>query len=132
MKRAKEIREQLVGICERVEIDVNDPSLSDYSENQFANIQKCVLSGYFYNVARLSDTDNQYYKTIKNPHTVLIHPTSFLFKKKIEWVVYHEIVFTSKEYMRSLIPIEKEWLVEVAPHFYKKEDIQSPNKKKKR
>lgn len=39
------------------------------------------------------------------------------------WVVYHELVLTSKEYMRQVSEIKSEWLVEIAPHFYSKKDI---------
>ena len=40
------------------------------------------------------------------------------------WVLYHELVFTTKEYMRQVIEIKPEWLVEIAPHFYKKKEIE--------
>ena len=32
--------------------------------------------------------------------------------------MYHELVFTSKEYMRQVVEIKPEWLVEIAPHYY--------------
>jgi len=34
--------------------------------------------------------------------------------------IYFELVLTSKEYMRSNMPLKPEWLMETAPHFYKK------------
>lgn len=34
------------------------------------------------------------------------------------WVVYHELVLTSKEFMRTASEIRPEWLVEIAPHYY--------------
>lgn len=51
-------------------------------------------------------------------HTVFIHPTSALFQKSPEWVVYHELVLTSKEYMRNITKIDPKWLVDVAPSFF--------------
>ena len=30
-----------------------------------------------------------------------------------EWVVYNELVTTTKEYMRNIIQIEPKWLIEV-------------------
>lgn len=42
-----------------------------------------------------------------------------------KWVIYHELVLTSKEYMRNVMPIQPEWLVEVAPHYYKKKDLEA-------
>ena len=49
----------------------------------------------------------------------MIHPNSSLFEDLPRWVIYHELVFTTKEYMRNTIEIENKWLLEVAPHYYK-------------
>lgn len=46
------------------------------------------------------------------------------------WVVYHELVLTSKEFMRTVSEIKSEWLVEVAPHYYSKKDIVDESSKK--
>ena len=43
-------------------------------------------------------------------------------------VVYYELMETTKEYMRSLLPVKPEWLTEVAPHFHKKGDIEEEKK----
>lgn len=45
------------------------------------------------------------------------------------WVVYQELVLTSKEFMRTVSEIKPEWLVEIAPHFYSKTDILEDSKK---
>jgi HrpA-like RNA helicase len=128
MKRARDIKEQLAKICERVEIDFKDPDMSVY-EDQDTNIRKCFTSGFFYNAARLNK--NGMYRTVKNAHTVLIHPSSLMFKKQPEWVVYYELVFTTKEFMRNVCTIESEWLHEIAPHFYSKEDLVDQEQAKK-
>ena len=39
------------------------------------------------------------------------------------WVIYNELVFTTKEFMRELIEIESDWLLEIAPHYYKQSDF---------
>ena len=80
-------------------------------------IRKAITAGYFYHTARLSKTGN--YKTVKHNQTVQIHPNSSLFEDLPRWVIYHELVFTTKEYMRNTIEIENKWLLEVAPHYYK-------------
>ena len=46
-----------------------------------------------------------------------------------KWVVYHELVLTSKEYMRCVSEIRPDWLVEIAPHYYSKKDILEDAKK---
>ncbi|KXJ90953.1 hypothetical protein Micbo1qcDRAFT_163652 [Microdochium bolleyi] len=45
-------------------------------------------------------------------------------------VIYYELVQTTKEYMRSCMPIQAKWLSEVAPHFHKKKDIDEMEEKK--
>ena len=74
IKRARDIKDQLIKLCERVEIDVTDPALSTHDDEFSSNIVKCLLSGYFYNVAKITHPENNLYKTLKNPHSVMLHP----------------------------------------------------------
>jgi len=129
MKRARDVKEQLVSICDRVEIDYQDENLSVENDETTINIRKAIGSGYFYNSAKLSKDGN--YKTIKNMHTVHIHPSSSLFKDTPRWIIYHELVFTTKEYMREIIEIKPEWLQEVAPHYFKNIDLVDTTNHKK-
>ena len=122
MKRARDIRDQLVGLMERVEIEMTggDPGNHDA-------IRKAIAAGYFYNTSRLQKDGS--YKTVKNPQSVHIHPSSSLLQALPRWVVYHELVLTSKEYMRCVSEIRPDWLVEIAPHYYTKQDILEDMKK---
>lgn len=122
MKRARDVREQLVGLMQRVEIDM----LSNVSET--ANIRKSITAGYFYHIARLSKGGN--YKTVKHNQSVTIHPNSSLFEELPRWILYHELVFTTKEFMRQVIEIESKWLLEVAPHYYKPKELEDSTNKK--
>lgn len=115
LKRARDIRDQLVDMIEKVEMKLtSDPQNID-------GIRKCVLAGFFYHTARLRKDGS--YVTVKHPHTVEIHPTSSLFGQNPKLVCYHELVLTTKEYMRTCIEIKPEWLLEVAPHFYQSKDL---------
>ncbi|CAE8625044.1 unnamed protein product [Polarella glacialis] len=115
LKRARDIREQLVDMLDKVEIEhSSDPQNLDGQ-------LKAILSGYFYNTARLRKDGS--YVTVKHPHTVEIHPTSSLFGQQPKLVCYHELCLTTKEYMRGVIEIKPEWLLEVAPHFYQSKDL---------
>lgn len=117
LNKARDVREQLDGLCERVEVEkLSNPHDTDA-------ICKAMASGYFYNVAKLSQ--NGEYRTIKTAHTVFVHPSSVIAKDPDppKWVVYHELAFTTKEYMRTVAPIQAEWLLEIAPHYYKGTDI---------
>lgn len=66
---------------------------------------------------------------MKNPHTVMIHPHSFLFKENPKYVIYNELVYTTKEFMRNVIEIESDWLTEIAPHYYSEKDILGDQRK---
>eukprot|EP01134_Creolimax_fragrantissima_P004513 CFRG4513T1 len=121
MKRARDVREQLQGLMERVEIE------STTTEDSIP-IRKAFTSGFFYNTARLTRAGN--YKTIKHQQAVYIHPSSDMAEQLPRWVIYHELVFTSKEYMRNVIEIKAEWLAEVAPHYYKAKELADDNSKK--
>ena len=116
LKKARDIREQIEGLMERVELELNS------SDGQNTDgICKAITAGFFYHTARLQKTLD--YRTIKHPQTVHIHPSSALHGQQPKWVVYHELVFTTKEFMRQIVEIKSEWLVEIAPHYYKKKDV---------
>lgn len=71
------------------------------------------------------------YKTVKQKMAVSIHPSSCLLKENPKWVVYHELVKTSKEFMRTCIEVEPQWLTELAPHYYQLQDVADTSKHKK-
>lgn len=37
---------------------------------------------------------------------------------KPEWVLYNEFLLTSRNYIRTVLEIEPEWLFEVAPEYF--------------
>ncbi|CAA6659157.1 unnamed protein product [Spirodela intermedia] len=122
MKRARDIRDQLEGLLERVEIErTSNPNEADA-------IKKAITSGFFYHTAKLQKTGA--YRTVKNPQTVHIHPSSGLAQVLPRWVVYHEMVLTTKEYMRQVTEIKPDWLVEIAPHYYQMKDVEDDGSKK--
>ena len=122
MKRSRDIRDQLEGLLQRVEIElVSNPLDID-------NIRKAVTAGYFYHTSRLSKGGN--YKTMKHQQTVMIHPNSSMFEELPRFLVYHELVFTTKEYMRNVIEVKNDWLLEVAPHYFKASELEDSTNKK--
>ncbi|XP_037804248.1 pre-mRNA-splicing factor ATP-dependent RNA helicase DHX16-like [Penaeus monodon] len=122
MKRARDIRDQLVGLMERVEVQLaSNPGDS-------VGIRKAITAGYFYHVARFSK--GGMYKTAKKSQTVMMHPQSCLVEDLPRWVVYHELVMTTKEYMRNVVTIDGKWLLEVAPHYYKDTEVHDATSKK--
>ena len=124
MNKARDIREQLEGLCERVEVEMTT------SPQDVDAICKALTAGYFYNVAKLAKSGE--FKTVKHQHTVYIHPSSVLSREEDppRWLLYFELAFTSKEYMRMCTPIKGEWLMEIAPHYYQSVDVEDSTTKK--
>ena len=71
------------------------------------------------------------YKTLTEGQLVYIHPSSALFNHNPDWIIYHELVLTTKEYMRNVIQIEAGWLVELAPKFFRVADSSKLSKRKR-
>ncbi|PSK46235.1 Pre-mRNA-splicing factor ATP-dependent RNA helicase-like protein cdc28 [Elsinoe australis] len=118
LTRARDVRDQLAKLCERVEVQ-----LSSCGASNLPPIQKALAAGFFPNAARLQRGGDSY-RTVKNNLTVHLHPSSVLLESKPKWVIFYELVLTSKEFMRSVMPIKAEWLNEVAPHYYSKESVE--------
>lgn len=75
MKRVRDIREQLLGLMDRTEIELSS-NLGDHDA-----IKKAIAAGFFYNTARLRKDGA--YRTIKNPQTIHLHPSSGLTKMEV-------------------------------------------------
>ncbi|KAF4457295.1 Pre-mRNA-splicing factor ATP-dependent RNA helicase cdc28 [Fusarium albosuccineum] len=126
LTRARDVRDQLAKLCERVEV-----APSTCGASNLRPIKRAITAGFFPNAARLQKSGDSY-RTVKNSTTVWIHPSSVLMAidPPEKMVVYFELVQTTKEYMRSVMPIEPRWLAELAPHFHKKKDIEAMEEKK--
>jgi ATP-dependent RNA helicase DHR2 len=78
------------------------------------DIIKCFLHGFVSNTA-LGLPDRRY-KTVLTNQYLNIHPSSMLFGKKIDAIMYMEYVYTTKGYARIVSPIQEDWLQQIAPH----------------
>ncbi|OQO08129.1 hypothetical protein B0A48_06923 [Cryoendolithus antarcticus] len=92
--------------------DAGDP-LQPVDEDLEARILKCFIRGFVDNVAKLCP--NGSYKTLLGNEIVAIHPGSVLFGRKVEMILYNELVFTSKAYARGVSAVRVGWLEEVWP-----------------
>lgn len=123
MRRAKDVRDQLVKIMERYK-----HSIVSCGRNT-QKVRQALCSGFFRNSARKDPQEG--YKTLIEGTPVYLHPSSALFGKQAEWVIYHTLVLTSKEYMHCTTTIEPKWLVEAAPTFFKVAPTDRLSKRKK-
>ncbi|KAM6498648.1 P-loop containing nucleoside triphosphate hydrolase protein [Amanita muscaria] len=123
MRRAQDVRKQLLGIMDRYKHDVVSAG-RDYNR-----VRKAICSGFFRHAAKKDPQEG--YKTLVEGTPVYIHPSSALFNRAPEWLVYHELVLTTREYCHNVTAIEPKWLVEVAPQFFKVADANKISKRKK-
>uniref|UniRef100_A0A8B9JWN2 DEAH-box helicase 35 n=1 Tax=Astyanax mexicanus TaxID=7994 RepID=A0A8B9JWN2_ASTMX len=114
--RAMSVREQLRRLLNKFKV----PRTS--SEGDPDVILRCIVSGFFANAARLHHSGS--YRTLRDDRELHIHPNSVLYGEKPQkWVVFNEVVQTSKYFMRDVTAVESAWLVELAPHFYKQAKV---------
>ena len=119
LTRARDVRDQLAKLCDRVEVTITSVGAQD-----LVPIQKSITAGFFPNAARLQKGGDSY-RTVKNSMTTYLHPSSTLFEVNPKWIIFYELVLTSREYMRGNLPIQAEWLAEAAPHYHKKKDLEA-------
>ena len=124
LRRAQDVRKQLLGIMDRYHHDIISCG------KNYNRVRKAICSGYFRNAAK-KDPQEGYRCLAEGGGTVYIHPSSSLFNRAPEYCVYHEVVLTTREYMREVTAIEPKWLVEVAPRFFRTADPAQISKRKR-
>jgi pre-mRNA-splicing factor ATP-dependent RNA helicase DHX16 len=115
LNRVRDVRDQLVRLCERIEVDLSTSS-------DHIAIKKAITAGYFFNVGRLDRSGESYHVAKNGGQQLYIHPSSSMFNVKPppRFILYNELVLTSKEYARNVMEIQPAWLTEAAPHYYDK------------
>ncbi|KAG6034447.1 hypothetical protein E4U41_006531 [Claviceps citrina] len=122
MTRAVSIRAQLKRHLERFNIEVNETLAAHRSEidarAKADQIRQCLTAGYFAHAARMQPDGT--FRNVEGGTIMHAHPTSLLFNRKADWVIFHEIMESGdKTFIRDITKIEKAWLLEAAPEFYK-------------
>lgn len=54
---------------------------------------------------------NNIYQTVKDSNMVLMHPSSVLQRKPL-FVLYQDFVLTKKNYIRTILEVQPEWLLQ--------------------
>lgn len=114
MRRAQDVRKQLVGIMDRYKHDIISAG------KNFNRVRRAITAGYFRHACKRDPQEG--YKTLveglsyfvfslsrcalrltfRSAGTpVFLHPSSALFNRAPEYVIYHSLVLTTKEYMRE-------------------------------
>ncbi|KAJ5696996.1 hypothetical protein N7536_007408 [Penicillium majusculum] len=111
MQSVMDVRKQLRTQCRQAKLltneALNNTSLHDPSP---ILILQSFLAGFATNTARLVPDGS--YRTIVGNQTVAIHPSSVLYGKKLEAIMYNEFVFTNRSYARGVSAVQMDWVGE--------------------
>ncbi|KAI9811431.1 MAG: hypothetical protein M1827_005414 [Pycnora praestabilis] len=123
MTRAVSIRAQLKRYVERFGIIVEESLASKAQQGSVAaekgeNIRRCLTTGFFAHAARMQPDGS--FRTVSGGTVLHAHPSSLMFNRKADWVIFHEVTETgTKTFIRDVTSIQKDWLLEYAPEFYR-------------
>ncbi|KAF8819374.1 putative pre-mRna-splicing factor ATP-dependent Rna helicase, partial [Cardiosporidium cionae] len=124
LRRAQDVRKQLITIMDRYKLDIISAG------KDYVKIRKAICSGFFKNACKKDPQEG--YRSIIDHQQVYMHPSSALYNRNPEWIVYHELVMTTKEYLRDCTTIEPQWLFQVAPNLFKKAEDTRLSRRKQR
>ncbi|KXL41316.1 hypothetical protein M433DRAFT_157982 [Acidomyces richmondensis BFW] len=112
LHRAREIREQ-----------IRDIMISSHMQLTSCGydldiVRECICSGFYHQAARRKGLGE--YVNLRTSVSVQLHPTSALYNSgdPPDYVVYHELILTSKEYMSCVTAVDAHWLAELGGVFY--------------
>ncbi|TQE09997.1 hypothetical protein C1H46_004419 [Malus baccata] len=114
LRKVREVRSQLLEILKTLKVKV--PLTSYWPDTD--KVRQAICSAYFQNAARLKGVGE--YVNCRTGMPCYLHPSSALYGMGCnpEYVVYHELVLTRKEYMQCATAVEPQWLAESGPMFY--------------
>mmetsp|Transcript_57831 Transcript_57831/g.152186 ORF Transcript_57831/g.152186 Transcript_57831/m.152186 type:complete len:1158 (+) Transcript_57831:156-3629(+) len=124
LRRSQDVRKQMITLMDRYKFEIVSCG------NDYNRIRKCIVAGYFSNACRRDPQEG--YRTLTEHQQVYIHPSSALYQRNPEWLIYHELVLTTKEYLRECCTLEPQWLPELAPNLFTRADPTKLSKRKQR
>lgn len=112
LKKVREVRGQLEDLLKQQKIQIVSCG------NDWDVVRKSICAGYFHNSGKLRGIGE--YVNLRSSIPCFLHPTSALYGLGYtpEYIVYHEVVFTTKEYMQTVTAVEPYWLAELGPMFF--------------
>lgn len=105
IRKAREVREQLVDILKTENVRMS-------SEDDWDVVRRAVASAYYYQVARRKGMSE--YINIRSGVVCGLHPTSSIYGTGMtpDYICYHELIHTRREYMSVCTAVEPEWVAE--------------------
>ena len=125
---AGNVRSQLIDICARDEVVMHARSMKALkveTDDTDELLARCIVAGYFRNVASVR-ADGKYElfgAESDSKVAVEIHPSSVLRGKRARWIVFDELVMTSKAYLRNVVTVKQEWLTSHSSDYFRKREV---------
>lgn len=112
LKKVREVRTQLADIMKTLKMEMQS------SGTDWDVIRKAICSGYFHNASKIKGIGE--YVNLRTGIPCVLHPSSAIYGLGFtpDYVVYHELVMTSKEYMQCVTAVDPHWLAEMGPMFF--------------
>ena len=125
LRKAKEVRGQLLDLARQQKLPLGDSTTSPSSSSvydtgdKWDRLRKAIAASFHHHAAKAKTTAGEY-TNCRSGAPAHLHPTSALFGmgSTPDYVVYHELVATSKEFMQCATAVEPEWLAEMGPAFF--------------
>ncbi|KAB5567562.1 hypothetical protein PHYPO_G00234160 [Pangasianodon hypophthalmus] len=127
MLEIRRLRGQLTNAVNTVCSDAGvcvDNKMAPPTESQVVCLRQIVLAGLGDHLARRVQAEELLdpkwrngYKTPLLDEPVFIHPSSALHKELPEFVVYQEIMETTKMYMRGVCAVQADWIPKLLPQY---------------
>ena len=126
LTRAVSVRAQLKRYLERFGLNVEETPSSNANKQPLSvggpdkaeQIRRCLTTGFFAHAAKMQPDGT--FRNVAGGTLLHAHPSSLMFNRKAEWVIFHEVIETGeKTFIRDITKIQKGWLMEYAPEFYK-------------
>jgi len=113
IRKAREVHAQLVDLMKQQKLEPRSAPGGSWDV-----IRKSICSAYFYNSSKIKGIGEYINMLTGIPSS--LHPSSALFGLGYtpDYVCYHELISTSKEYMSCVTAVEGEWLAEAGPMFF--------------
>lgn len=122
LSRAVSIRQQLSKYLQRYRVPLVSAISSSNGDGAAAAtaIRRCLVSGYFKNAAKFSPDGT--YRLLREQDrsspaaTLHVHPSSVMFTRtpSTGFVIFHDVIETTKIFMRDLTVIDSDWCVAAA------------------
>jgi HrpA-like RNA helicase len=123
MLKAERVRQQLVEMVLKVTPGLKKGQDFPSCLPDVVPVLQCLVRAFSLRVAQMLPRDNQAgvrYQTVMESIETRIHPSSWLSRRDPmpEWIVFNELVLTSKKYLKCVAAVDQKWLPEFAPTLF--------------